>query len=70
MLVVGARLFGQASFSTLEFNTKSELVAKNELVSPVIAISLFESFALINGTSAFISGVLPVSYTHLRAHET
>ena len=55
VLVVGAKLFGHASFSTLEFKIKSAFSAKKESISPVIAINLFELLDLIKGISALIS---------------
>ncbi len=59
VLVVGARLLGQASFSTKVLSRKSEFLAKNESRLPVIAIILFLA-RLIKGTSTLISGVFPL----------
>ena len=41
VLVVGAKLFGQASFSTKVFSGKSAFLPRKELIFPVIAIILF-----------------------------
>ena len=56
---VGAKLFGQASFSTLTSNAKSDSLAKKEFIFPAKAIIEFPIF-LIRGSKAVISGVFPL----------
>ena len=59
VLVVGAKLFGQTSFSTKELKTKSAFFPKKELGFPVIAISGFP-LRFRSGVRTLISGVFPL----------
>ena len=59
VLFVGAKLFGHISISTWLFKTTEEFFAREELISPVMAISGF--FVIFkNGTKSIISGVFPL----------
>jgi len=64
VLVVGAKLLGQASLATCVFKTKSACFPKKDAVLPVIPISLLGPF-LMSGTNIFISGVLPLLEMHM-----
>ncbi len=59
VLLVGAKLMGQASMSTVVFRTKSEPFARAELLLPLIPMSGFPSL-FNNGMSALISGLFPL----------
>ncbi len=59
VLLVGARLIGSASESTVVFRMQLAFLAKKDVMLPVIAISGFPKFR-ISGTSTLISGELPL----------
>ncbi|MNL16874.1 hypothetical protein D3C87_1379340 [compost metagenome] len=59
VLVVGARLCGQASFSKAVFRIRSACSARKEPNSPTIPIKRLPD-VLSKGTSTLISGVLPL----------
>ena len=59
MLVVGAKLLGQASTETVASITKSDCLARNELFSPTIQANLLLP-CFNNGTNTLISDVFPL----------